>query len=577
LTENTVLARRRSSDRQLARHFAGYLRWVAVLPVVAMWPTPFDWLSLAAAIGAASTLCLLPPLILQLDSLRRRMGLAESPERWELGPDGIRADAGEWTPWEHVAGLHLGYETVHRSNSSTERLAVLLVDRDDETLAAIRPACLQRRGRVLFHLLETALQPLYAERAARYLSGELSWQSKGIEDVVRIADDRLSVEFPRKQHHEIAFADIYEVEWLPFNAPERTSLVIRHADGELVIAPVPDGLHVLPYLLRHHCGLVDRVDPFLHTPERLEQEALALQLREQDPCPLLAGLMVLACGLMSLAMTAIRCYRGHWPSAAVAISAGVVVTGVLMRRWLLDFRVNQQARRRIGELAAQLYRGTLRARLAASTVASTWAEDLRPRGGGRLLRRGMGVAVAGLAIGLVIMASVFVPFLGMSPDDELPVAWLLGMLATGAAVMWAPTQLVELWRRRALRGQLLARTPQHLDLAGGASQLMDIVPREHWRALMLEDASDFGLLQVDAVGRRLLFEGDAQRRRRAGAAIHSVRLVEPGGLGQETPVVAVAAMTAAGAVAEFPFRHRGGAGREKVAALAAEIRALQGT
>ena len=41
--------------------------------------------------------------------------------------------------------------------------------------------------------------------------------------------------------------------------------------------------------------------------------------------------------------------------------------------------------------------------------------------------------------------------------------------------------------------------------------LVDIVPREHWGKIKLENASDTGLLLVDAVNGQVLFEGDQER------------------------------------------------------------------
>ena len=64
------------------------------------------------------------------------------------------------------------------------------------------------------------------------------------------------------------------------------------------------------------------------------------------------------------------------------------------------------------------------------------------------------------------------------------------------------------------------------------TEFVDVIPREHWGAAMLETATDIGLFKIDHSHRELLFEGDSKRYRIPFVAVTACQ-VEEYALGRE--------------------------------------------
>lgn len=146
-----------------------------------------------------------------------------------------------------------------------------------------------------------------------------------------------------------------------------------------------------------------------------------------------------------------------------------------------------------------------------------------------------------------------------------------------------PNRLLER-RTRSLLGQ---RVERFFKVDDPAAVVVEVVPRAHWGKVMLETATDVGLLKIDPARKAVLFEGDRERWNIPAAAISHVT-AEPATAGAGTAgeiryyMTVIVAQTAEG-LREFSFARRSTAlsppkdHREQAARkLEQEIRSLQG-
>jgi hypothetical protein len=74
---------------------------------------------------------------------------------------------------------------------------------------------------------------------------------------------------------------------------------------------------------------------------------------------------------------------------------------------------------------------------------------------------------------------------------------------------------------RLSREEIARRPDPWVSLADEQALYVQVIPRAHWNRMMIENASDVGLLLVDVERRQVLFEGDRERWRIPGDAIRS--------------------------------------------------------
>lgn len=139
----------------------------------------------------------------------------------------------------------------------------------------------------------------------------------------------------------------------------------------------------------------------------------------------------------------------------------------------------------------------------------------------------------------IVLGGIFVPLLlsllivpSDVPAKELELSspqWagvialaLLGIGTVGAGLYITLTD-VSRWGTRYLqrlcRAALLARQDALVDPDAADALFVEIVPRENWGQIKLEDADDIGYLRLDPEGQQLLFEGGRERWALPGDAI----------------------------------------------------------
>ncbi len=113
--------------------------------------------------------------------------------------------------------------------------------------------------------------------------------------------------------------------------------------------------------------------------------------------------------------------------------------------------------------------------------------------------------------------------------DVLPI-WasaVLGVLgiasfAGGALLLaWYADFLPSRYLYRVTKRELELRPERWVEPNNPEAAYIQVIPRENWGRVMLENASDVGLLWIDTARRQLLFEGDRQRYRIPAASIVS--------------------------------------------------------
>jgi hypothetical protein len=173
-------------------------------------------------------------------------------------------------------------------------------------------------------------------------------------------------------------------------------------------------------------------------------------------------------------------------------------------------------------------------------------EDLPPAEAGKTLKRPVLITLT--AIALVPLALALVVAIGLG--IYIGLYWSeLGAAAKEAAVAVALTALVAGFMLSVRYGDGLAIRVQQRLLAATVRQrpsalvqpddpdavYVGIVPRENWGRVMLDTATDNGLLKIDPRRRELLFEGDQQRWRIPAESILSCELDQYALGGQPQP------------------------------------------
>jgi hypothetical protein len=150
----------------------------------------------------------------------------------------------------------------------------------------------------------------------------------------------------------------------------------------------------------------------------------------------------------------------------------------------------------------------------------------------------------------------------------------VSVLAIAVSAYWGlrhPTGLADWFLRRVARSEIRSRPDGIVDPDDPEANFVEIVPRQNWKRLMLETATDIGFLAVDETRREVLFEGDRERIRIPVAAILSCE-VEQTVIGEWTSsgiqyFLTVIRVQHPSGARELPFAYRGDMGQ-----LGAEVR-----
>jgi hypothetical protein len=120
-------------------------------------------------------------------------------------------------------------------------------------------------------------------------------------------------------------------------------------------------------------------------------------------------------------------------------------------------------------------------------------------------------------------------------DNRAAIPVCLALVVSFVLILWVfVRQLVKNpWSSRYLyykvRKEFRHRPDAIVDLKNPEAILVQVIPRQNWQRIMLEDAADVGFLFVDLEGRQLLFEGDHERYRVPARALLTcgVELMNP--------------------------------------------------
>ena len=101
-----------------------------------------------------------------------------------------------------------------------------------------------------------------------------------------------------------------------------------------------------------------------------------------------------------------------------------------------------------------------------------------------------------------------------------------GMLCMGGLgfLMFDASFLGNRYLKKLLKHELSSRPLPLVEPEDASALFVEIVPKANWGKLQLDNASDIGLLRVDAQRREILFEGDRERYRIPAAALISCNL-----------------------------------------------------
>jgi hypothetical protein len=183
--------------------------------------------------------------------------------------------------------------------------------------------------------------------------------------------------------------------------------------------------------------------------------------------------------------------------------------------------------------------GTATGRLVATESPQTTTASLaqgelpveikavEPEYAGRILSRGMlwGGAILTFAplltffggLGLLAWATTILE--GVVPPVEKFTAFgmiavgIIGMVLGITVALGNPTYLANRYLQKRLRRELARRPKRIVDPGNPEALFVEIVPKANWGRLMLDNASDVGLLLLDRAKREILFEGDHDRFR----------------------------------------------------------------
>jgi hypothetical protein len=183
--------------------------------------------------------------------------------------------------------------------------------------------------------------------------------------------------------------------------------------------------------------------------------------------------------------------------------------------------------------------GTATGRLVATESPQTTTASLaqgelpveikavEPEYAGRILSRGMlwGGAILTFAplltffggLGLLAWATTILE--GVVPPVEKFTAFgmiavgIIGMVLGITVALGNPSYLANRYLQKRLRRELARRPKRIIDPGNPEALFVEIVPKANWGRLMLDNASDVGLLLLDRAKREILFEGDHERFR----------------------------------------------------------------
>jgi hypothetical protein len=153
----------------------------------------------------------------------------------------------------------------------------------------------------------------------------------------------------------------------------------------------------------------------------------------------------------------------------------------------------------------------------------------------------------------------------------------VGVVIALSSAYWGlrnSTKLSGWYLRRRSRGQVKARLDALVDPDNPEAIFVEVVPRENWKRLMLETATDVGFLLLDDLRREVLFEGDRERIRIPAAAILACEveqiLIGESNAGGMPYYFTVLRVRDGEGVRELPFAYRGDLGQ-----FGAGVRALR--
>jgi hypothetical protein len=181
------------------------------------------------------------------------------------------------------------------------------------------------------------------------------------------------------------------------------------------------------------------------------------------------------------------------------------------------------------------------------------------------------LAGVGLAAGAAYLAFGEEAAPGGGPPLDPGVGGLLiaaGVLAVAVSAYWGlrhPTGLADRYLRTLARREILSRPDGIVDPDDPEAIFVELVPRQNWKRLMLETATDVGFLVVDETRQEVLFEGDRERMRIPAAAILSceveqIVIGEWASAGIPFYLIVIRAQHPSGA-RELPFAYRGDVGQ----------------
>jgi hypothetical protein len=130
-------------------------------------------------------------------------------------------------------------------------------------------------------------------------------------------------------------------------------------------------------------------------------------------------------------------------------------------------------------------------------------------------------------LGLIGYTVVRLTLLGKSPSID-DAAMGLGGLALIVAGGWFGLRMSNLAPSLYLRGvarSVIGMRPEAvIDPRDPEAVFIDVIPRENWKKVQVNDAADTGFLRIDPKTRSILFEGDRERWRIPAASLVSVEV-----------------------------------------------------
>jgi hypothetical protein len=128
------------------------------------------------------------------------------------------------------------------------------------------------------------------------------------------------------------------------------------------------------------------------------------------------------------------------------------------------------------------------------------------------------------ALGLFALAALFHDQMGPWIAAAVGLSGF-GSLVIGVLVFtWYADFLPSRYLHRIAKRELELRPDRWVDADDPDAIFIQVVPRENWARVMLENASDVGFLRIDSGRREVVFEGDRQRYRLPAGSIVSCHI-----------------------------------------------------